>query len=364
MNIFKFSPLKRLVKLDNSHEHSSKFFLTFLNTLFPQYYHPVEHKQYQEKLNALRYQSHNGDETFEIEINSAGKRSIFQWFFSLLVYETNIMNSNDSTFLTISAQKISTPDGVIDEVFDISSDDDDEDLYEFYEIGSDSDESMMNSPVFAGFHPLDDKSLIAKIEPMDANEPNATDPNNAIHLNGQVLLGNGAGIMQPDFGNTSVNEAFDETLPFPIENPKEIEADTTSKQTHSDSFFQFFSSKLQCTKYIMVHILAGRMSRTPLSSINRIGINRSRINRNASGSQAVGYSTNFTNTANHNQRVSQSELDDSLINLVVDQILPFSFVESQAFQAYTNREFIFVYRFDSISIHSTLFNQTSPSFHF
>lgn len=161
------------------------------------------------------------------------------------------MNSNDSTFLTISAQKISTPDGVIDEVFDISSDDDDEDLYEFYEIGSDSDESMMNSPVFAGFHPLDDKSLIAKIEPMDANEPNATDPNNAIHLNGQVLLGNGAGIMQPDFGNTSVNEAFDETLPFPIGNPKEIEADTTSKQTHIPThFFQFFSLKLQCTQDI------------------------------------------------------------------------------------------------------------------
>lgn len=147
------------------------------------------------------------------------------------------MNSNDFTFLTISAQKISTPDGVIDEVFDISSDDDDDDLYEFYEIGSDSDDSMMNSPVFAGFHPLDDKSTIAKIEPMDANEQNAIDPNNAIHLNGQVLLGNGGEIMQPDFGNTSANEAFDETLPFPIETPKEIEADTTSKQTHSDSFF-------------------------------------------------------------------------------------------------------------------------------
>lgn len=115
------------------------------------------------------------------------------------------------------------------------------------------------------------------------------------------------------------------------------------------------------SRYIIVHIIAGRMSRTPLSSINRIGINRSRINRNASSSLAVGHSINFTNTANHNQRVSQSELDDSLINLVVDQILPFSFVESQAFQAYTNREFIFP-QSDSISLHSNLFHPTSEFF--
>lgn len=129
--------------------------------------------------------------------------------------------------MTILAQKISTPDGIIDEIFDISSDDDGDELYEFYEIGSDSDESLTNSPVFAGFQPMDDKSLIAKIEPMNANERNATDSNNAIHLNGQVLLGNG-GLIQPEFENTSAvaHVASDDTLPFPIDKSKEIETDT------------------------------------------------------------------------------------------------------------------------------------------
>lgn len=125
---------------------------------------------------------------------------------------------------------MSTADGTIDEIFNISSDEDDDtdELFEYYEIGSDSDEDNANSPLFAGFQPFDDKSAIPKIEriePMEQSAEQLYPTMDIIQPNGPVL----DAMPQPEFQNMPAEATFEETLPFTIERPREIEADTTSE---------------------------------------------------------------------------------------------------------------------------------------
>lgn len=128
-----------------------------------------------------------------------------------------------------------------DEIFDISSDEDDgvgeeddDDIYEFYEIRSESGESTTNTPTFAGFQPVDDKSLIHKVEQMDVNESNVEQRIPSTHnepSNPRIVIHSDI-VMKPRILHTVANvvpSLPSTSLPFIVNRSREIEADTTSK---------------------------------------------------------------------------------------------------------------------------------------
>lgn len=78
------------------------------------------------------------------------------------------------------------------------------------------------------------------------------------------------------------------------------------------------------------------MSCSPQKTIPRIRAGR---NQAATGHREPARDSKMA--ANAHQPISQTQFDNALLNLVINQMVPFSFVESDVFKAYTNRKLNF-----------------------
>lgn len=126
-----------------------------------------------------------------------------------------------------------TNDGPNDEIFDISSESDndgaeDDDIYEYYEIDSDA-ESASASQTFQGFLPIDTKPIIKRcnesVEQMDTNDTYAA--------NNEQIPFDGDSMAQQRFDHSQMsNVVADGSSQFPLDQSTEFEADTTSKLTN------------------------------------------------------------------------------------------------------------------------------------
>lgn len=186
------------------------------------------------------------------------------------------------------------------------------------------------------------------------------DENNQPHFDQPVRL-NGVEVRQPKceiLENVVLVNGF---RPFPI---GFSEKHTTNKDTTSKRPFYLFKSlqkskhgiQFKCLEFrfssfidfqsldiriffqsfkTFFLISAERRTFTPRNPVDRINstrqtdpINKIDCNRERTRNPII-HGNNF-------QKVSQTDFDNSLINLIVDRLLPISFVESEAFKTYSN----------------------------